>query len=77
MAVRFGRDFAVRRIGLGTFPVEQCVLMSDYQLCRTCGEVMVNGDRAKRQDSVDGFHYWHTDERICRGNIARDKKEAV
>lgn len=41
------------------------VLRGGYQLCHSCGEVLVNGDRCWRQEAIDGFHYWHVRKQLC------------
>ena len=58
----------LRRVGVETEPIEQWILRDGYQLCRTCGEAMTTGDRALRQDSQNGFNYWHVNEQTCSAN---------
>ena len=63
--------FELRRGGRDVERLEPWVLRDGYQLCATCGSVMVNGDRTVRQHGTDGFKYWHVSRGTCKSEIAK------
>ena len=58
----------IGRSSRGQPALDFCILGGGYQLCHTCGELLLTGDRCWAQSSNDGYNYWHIREQICAWN---------
>ena len=62
--------FGLRRGGRDVEKLEQWILRDGYQLCTTCGFVLVNWMRVLRQHGIDGYKYWHISKYDCQSAIS-------